>query len=77
MLRWRGGSSAKGWLIRFRYAADAVAVRMYRSLSAMMEGWTKNLALLFPLPMLLGLMRLLDLCSDLWAFRCSTGCCRA
>jgi glycosyltransferase involved in cell wall biosynthesis len=49
-----------GMVIRFRYAADAVAVRMYRSPSAMMEGWTKNLALLFPLPLLLGLMRLLD-----------------
>jgi len=51
----------KGMAIRFRYAADAVAVRMYRSPSAMVEGWTKNLSILFPLPMLLALMRLLDL----------------
>jgi hypothetical protein len=50
----------KGMTIRFRYAADAVTARMYRSLSAMVEGWTKNLSLLFPLPLLLGLMRLLD-----------------
>jgi len=50
----------KGMGIRFRYAPDAVSARMYRSLSAMIEGWTKNLALLFPLPMLLGLMRMLD-----------------
>jgi len=49
-----------GMTIRFRYAADALAVRMYRSLSAMVEGWTKNLALLFPLPLLLATMRLLD-----------------
>jgi len=50
----------KGMAIRFRYAPDAVAARMYRSLSAMIEGWTKNFFLLFPLPILLGLMRLLD-----------------
>lgn len=51
-----------GMAIRFRYAPDAVAVRMYRSLSAMVEGWTKNLALLFPQPLWLALMRLLDFC---------------
>lgn len=33
--------------LRFRYAADALSVRMYRSTGAMFEGWTKNLALLF------------------------------
>src|SRR5258708_689776 len=33
--------------LRFRYAEDAVAARMYRSSAAMIEGWTKNLALLF------------------------------
>ena len=33
--------------IRFRYAPDAVSARMYRTTAAMMEGWTKNLALLF------------------------------
>jgi len=51
----------KGMTIRFRYAADAVSARMYRSLSAMVEGWTKNLALLFPQAMLLALMKTLDL----------------
>jgi glycosyltransferase involved in cell wall biosynthesis len=51
-----------GMAIRFRYAPDAVAVRMYRSLSAMVEGWTKNLALLFPQPLWLAFMRLLDFC---------------
>lgn len=33
--------------LRFRYAPDAVATRMYRTTGAMIEGWTKNLALLF------------------------------
>ena len=39
--------------LRFRYAPEAVSTRMYRSFGAMLEGWTKNLALLFgnPLPM--------------------------
>lgn len=47
--------------IRFRYAPDALATRMYRTTAAMLEGWTKNLALLFPSPIPLALMRLLDL----------------
>jgi glycosyltransferase involved in cell wall biosynthesis len=41
---------ASGRKIRFRYAADAVRTRMYRSFSQLREGWTKNLALLFPHP---------------------------
>ncbi|MGD0832380.1 MAG: glycosyltransferase [Terracidiphilus sp.] len=47
--------------LRFRYAEDAVATRMYRSTSAMMEGWTKNLALLFSNCLALALWRLLDI----------------
>jgi glycosyltransferase involved in cell wall biosynthesis len=39
-----------GRRIRFRYAADAVRTRMYRSFSQLRDGWTKNLALLFPNP---------------------------
>jgi len=39
-----------GRRIRFRYAADAVRTRMYRSFRQLREGWTKNLALLFPRP---------------------------
>jgi glycosyltransferase involved in cell wall biosynthesis len=31
--------------LRFRYAEDAVSTRMYRTTAAMVEGWTKNLAL--------------------------------
>ncbi len=39
-----------GRSIRFRYAADAVRTRMYRNFQQLREGWTKNLALLFPNP---------------------------
>jgi hypothetical protein len=47
--------------IRFRYAPDAVSARMYRSTSAMLEGWTKNLALLFRNALPLAAMRTLEL----------------
>jgi glycosyltransferase involved in cell wall biosynthesis len=46
--------------IRFRYAPDEVAAHMYRSLLGMLEGWTKNLALLFPQPLLLATFRMVD-----------------
>ena len=39
-----------GRKIRFRYAADAVRTRMYHDFRQLREGWTKNLALLFPHP---------------------------
>ena len=42
-----------GRKIRFRYAADVVRTRMYRNFAQLREGWTKNLALLFPNPALL------------------------
>jgi glycosyltransferase involved in cell wall biosynthesis len=48
-------------IIRFRYAPDALTTRMYRTLSEMIEGWTKNLALLFPRPIYLAMWRALDL----------------
>jgi glycosyltransferase involved in cell wall biosynthesis len=44
---------ASGRRIRFRYAADAVCTRMYRNLRQLRDGWTKNLAFLFPYPRLL------------------------
>ncbi|MGC1360119.1 MAG: glycosyltransferase family 2 protein [Silvibacterium sp.] len=47
--------------LRFRYAPEAVAARMYRSLGAMLEGWTKNLALLFGNPLAIAAWRVLDL----------------
>jgi len=51
----RGGRS-----IRLRYAPDALSVRMYRTLPEMIDGWTKNLALLCPKPVALALWRVLD-----------------
>lgn len=48
---------SSGRKIFFRYGCDAVRTRMYRSLTQMKEGWTKNLALLFPHPMALALLR--------------------
>jgi glycosyltransferase involved in cell wall biosynthesis len=46
--------------MRFRYAPEAVATRMYRSFGAMWEGWTKNLALLFGNALALAAWRVLD-----------------
>lgn len=46
--------------IRFRYAADALSTRMYRTTREMIEGWTKNLAVLFPRPIYLAAWRVLD-----------------
>jgi glycosyltransferase involved in cell wall biosynthesis len=48
-------------LIRFRYAPEALSTRMYQTTSEMIQGWTKNLALLFPKPIALALWRILDL----------------
>ncbi len=45
----------------FRYAEDAVSTRMYRSTPAMIEGWTKNLALLFDNTLALAFWRALDI----------------
>ena len=46
--------------LRFRYADDAVSTRMYRTTSAMIEGWTKNLALLFNNTLALSAWRAID-----------------
>lgn len=46
-----------GRAIRFRYGRDALKTRMYRTFPQMWEGWTKNLALLFPSPGKLALRR--------------------
>ena len=53
--------------LRFRYAPDALSTRMYRGFGDMVEGWTKNLALLFPHALSLAAWRLLDILF---------GCCR-
>jgi cellulose synthase/poly-beta-1,6-N-acetylglucosamine synthase-like glycosyltransferase len=47
-----------GRKIFFRFGGDAVRTRMYRSFSQLCEGWTKNLALLFPSPLRLATLRL-------------------
>jgi hypothetical protein len=49
-----------GRKIFFRYGGDAVQTRMYRSFAQLCEGWTKNLALLFPSPERLAALRALE-----------------
>jgi len=41
---------SEGKRVYFRYGRDAVRARMYRNWTQLREGWTKNLALLFPHP---------------------------
>ncbi len=43
--------------IWFRHGAGLVRTRMYRNFKAMVEGWTKNLVLLFPHPRRLVVLR--------------------
>lgn len=52
---------SSGRKIFFRYGGDAVRTRMYRSWAQMKEGWTKNLALLFPSAWGLALLRTAEL----------------
>lgn len=49
-----------GYKIWFGYGGGLVRTRMYRSFSAMLEGWTKNLALLFAHPIRLAMVRALE-----------------
>jgi len=49
-----------GRRIFFRYGGDAVQTRMYRSFAQLREGWTKNLALLFPSPACLAALRAIE-----------------
>ena len=51
---------SSGRKIVFRYGGDAVRTRMYRSWPQMKEGWTKNLALLFPRPRTLAFLRMAE-----------------
>jgi glycosyltransferase involved in cell wall biosynthesis len=48
-----------GFRVYFRYGGEAVRTRMYRNWSQLREGWTKNLALLFPQPERLALKSIL------------------
>ncbi|HUN85037.1 MAG TPA: glycosyltransferase family 2 protein [Terracidiphilus sp.] len=66
--------------LRFRYADDALSTRMYRTTAAMVEGWTKNLALLFNNALAMSLWKGLDivllvglpwLAVELWSARFS------
>jgi glycosyltransferase involved in cell wall biosynthesis len=57
-----------GQRLFFRYGADIVRTRMYRSYSQMREGWSKNLALLFPSAGALALRRLLEFLASVGAF---------
>ncbi len=51
---------ASGRKIFFRFGGDAVRTRMYRNFEQLREGWTKNLALLFPSPVRLAVLRLTE-----------------
>jgi glycosyltransferase involved in cell wall biosynthesis len=51
---------AAGHNISFRQGDRRVSARMYRDFAAMVEGWTKNLALLFPNPLRLAAIRSLE-----------------
>lgn len=48
---------SSGRKVFFRFGGDAVRTHMYRSFGQMKEGWTKNLALLFPAPGQLAMLR--------------------
>ena len=52
-----------GYRIHFRYGGDAVRTRMYRNWAQLREGWTKNLALLFPQAGFLAFQSLLLWCA--------------
>lgn len=55
-----GNMKRAGRTIRLRYAPEAMSARMYRTVGEMVEGWTKNLALLMPRPVSLVFWRVLD-----------------
>jgi glycosyltransferase involved in cell wall biosynthesis len=46
--------------IVFRFGGDAVRTRMYRSFLQLCEGWTKNLALLFPRTLTIAALRMAE-----------------
>jgi glycosyltransferase involved in cell wall biosynthesis len=50
----------RGLGLRFRYAPDALSTRMYRTNDQMVEGWCKNLNLLFANCRTLACVRMLD-----------------
>jgi glycosyltransferase involved in cell wall biosynthesis len=52
----------KGYRIRFRLGRGLVRTRMYSSWEDLRDGWTKNLALLFPNPRALARKRSVEFC---------------
>jgi glycosyltransferase involved in cell wall biosynthesis len=48
--------------ILFRHGAGLVRTRMYRDFPSMVEGWTKNLVLLFQRPLNLAAVRAIEFC---------------
>ena len=56
-----------GYRLLFRYGGGLVRTRMYRSWPQMREGWTKNLALLFPDSGRLARRRLLEFAASVGA----------
>jgi glycosyltransferase involved in cell wall biosynthesis len=62
-----------GHRIWFRYGAGIVRTRMYRTFSAMWEGWSKGLAILFRRPVLLAVRRVLEFVSIVVLFGTGLG----
>lgn len=56
-----------GKRVYFRYGGDAVRTRMYRNWAQLREGWTKNLALLFPHSAFLALQSLVLWLAAWWS----------
>ena len=56
-----------GYRLFFRFGGDAVRTHMYRSFGQMAEGWTKNLALLFPAPEKLARRRCMEFAGSVGA----------
>jgi glycosyltransferase involved in cell wall biosynthesis len=57
-----------GYKLSFRFGGEAVRTHMYRSWKQMREGWTKNLALLFPSVTALALRRIVEFGASVGAF---------
>ncbi|HEY3930105.1 MAG TPA: glycosyltransferase family 2 protein [Candidatus Koribacter sp.] len=62
-----------GGRLFFRYGGDAVKTRMYRNFRQLREGWTKNLALLFPDARELAARRMLEFAGIVFCLAISTG----
>jgi glycosyltransferase involved in cell wall biosynthesis len=56
----------RGQTILFRLGADQVRTRMYRTTAQLIEGWTKNLVLLFSSPIQLACLRFAEF-TAIWA----------